>query len=100
MDTKILTEMLNTLHDKIKLLSMIQMTMMDYLTSSDRLVGNQPNELMRNLMVGTLTDDGFRDDFTQYVNKHGDDDTKFNMLEMNELIQEAITRMKEQGIDE
>jgi len=92
--------MIETLTDKVKLLSMIQLALVDYLTSSDRLTGNQPDELMRNLMVGTLQDDGFRNEFTDYVNEHGDDDTKFNMLEMNELIQDAIAHMKEEGIDE
>ena len=85
-------EMITVLNNKIQLLATIQMSLLDYCTSSDRLQGNNPSELMSAIMLATLSDQEMRDDFTQYINEHGDDESKLNMMDINELIKDAINR--------
>ena len=79
-------ELIQVLHNKIQLLATVQMSLLDYCTSPDRLQGNNPNELLSTLMLATLSDKKMRDDFTQYINEHGDDESKLNMMDINEYI--------------
>ena len=77
-------ELIEVLHNKIQLLATTQMSLLDYCTSPDRLQGNNPSELMNTIMLATLSNKEMREDFTQYINEHGDDESKLNMMDINE----------------
>ena len=66
-------QMIKVMHDKIELLAMIQMSIVEYLTDDDRRMANDPSDLMARLLAGTLSHNKLRSDFTEFLNNLGDD---------------------------
>ena len=51
-----------TVEEKIELLAMVQMSILDYLMDDDRFKGNNPPDLLRGLLAGTMAHDRLRTD--------------------------------------
>jgi hypothetical protein len=50
-------------------------------------LGDENEEFQAKFISSTLSVDKFRDEFTKFVNEEGDDDIKFTMIEVNEMIE-------------
>jgi len=50
-------------------------------------LGDENTEFQAKFISSTLSVDKFRDEFTKFVNEEGDDDIKFTMIEVNEMIE-------------
>ena len=50
-------------------------------------LGDKDTEFQAKFISSTLSVDKFRDEFTKFVNEEGDDDIKFTMIEVNEMIE-------------
>ncbi len=50
-------------------------------------LGDENTEFQSKFISSTLSVDKFRDEFTKFVNEEGDDDIKFTMIEVNEMIE-------------
>tara|TARA_A200000159_G_C7323977_1_gene340091 strand:+ start:1649 stop:1918 length:270 start_codon:yes stop_codon:yes gene_type:complete len=50
-------------------------------------LGDDNEEFQRKFIASTLSVESFRDSFTKYVNEEGDDDIKFTMIELNNMIE-------------
>lgn len=88
-------QMIKVMHDKIELLAMIQMSIVEYLTDDDRRMANDPSDLMARLLAGTLSHTKLRNDFTEFLNDLGSDDAKVTAIEMNEMVNEIIQDAKQ-----
>ena len=87
-------QMIKVMHDKIELLAMIQMSIVEYLTDDDRRMANDPSDLMARLLAGTLSHSKLRNDFTEFLNDLGDDNAKVAAMEMNEMVNDIIQDAK------
>ena len=75
-----INKQLDELSKRISMLGNVQMTMVDHFTANDA-------DLMRKIMSSMLSNDGFRDDFTQYLHKEeAPDEVKLFMQEVNEFM--------------
>lgn len=79
-----------TVEQKIELLSMVQMSILDYLMDGDRKQGNNPADLLRSLIAGTMANDRLRTDFTEFAFDNAPDDIKTFVMEMNEIVNDII----------
>ena len=75
-----LEEIDNEIQDKIELIG----STLNLIISE---LGDKNTEFQANFISSTLAVDKFRDSFTQFVNEEGDDDIKFTMIEVNEMIE-------------
>ena len=75
-----INKQLDELSKRISMLGNVQMTMVDHFTANDA-------DLMRKIMSSMLSNDGFRDDFTQYLHKEeAPDNIQLFMQEINEFM--------------
>ena len=75
-------QLVENMHDRITLLSSVQMAIVTHLTDND-------SKLMHKIMAAVFANDDFRNDFTQYLNDEGAPDAvKLFMTEINESISE------------
>jgi len=88
-------QMIKLMHDKIELLAVIQMSIIEYLTDDDRRISNEPSDLMARLLAGTLSHDKLRSDFTEFLNELGSDDAKLTAISMNEMVNDIIKDAKQ-----
>ena len=88
-------KMIKVMHDKIELLAMIQMSILEYLVDDDRRIANEPNDLMSRLLAGTLSHNKLRNDFTEFLNDLGSDEAKVTAMEMNEMVNDIIQDAKQ-----
>lgn len=79
-----------TIEQKLQLLSMIQMAILDYLMDEDRKQGNNPADLLRGLFAGTMANDRLRTDFTEFAFDNAPDSVKTFVMEMNEIVNDII----------
>ena len=84
-----------SVEDKIELLAMIQMTILDYLMDEDRLKGNNPPELLRGLLAGTMANTKLRTDFTEFAFNNAPDEVKTFVMEMNEVVNDIMKQEEE-----
>lgn len=72
-------EKLDILNTKIGMMADIQMTIVNHLGSKD-------DKFKMEFIMGTLSNDTIRDDFTKFINQfETDDNIKLQMTEINEL---------------
>ena len=84
-----------SLEDKVELLAMIQMSILDYLMDDDRFKGNNPPDLLRGLLAGTMANDRLRTDFTEFAFENAPDSVKTLVMELNEITNEFIKQEEE-----
>ncbi len=84
-----------TVEEKIELLAMVQMSILDYLMDDDRFKGNNPVDLLRSLLAGTMSNDKLRTDFTEFAFDNAPDNVKTFVMEMNEVVNDLIKQEEE-----
>ena len=68
------------LSKRISMLGNVQITLVDHFTAND-------NDLMRKILASMLSNDKFRNDFTQYLHKEeAPDNIQLFMQEINEFM--------------
>tara|TARA_B100001094_G_C18132071_1_gene772848 strand:- start:1075 stop:1335 length:261 start_codon:yes stop_codon:yes gene_type:complete len=77
--SKELEKRIAMLEDKVKMLGAVQNGLVDCLTQDNE-------ELQGSIMASMFSIDSIRKEFTEYVNKDADDDTKAFMMYVNELV--------------
>jgi len=88
MTDKKLKDILENIEAKMFMLSTIQMTMVTHLTNKDK-------DLMRKIMASVFSVDEFRNDFTDFINKEGNDKVKTFMMDINENIETLKKEMED-----
>lgn len=88
MTDKKLKDILEKIEAKMFMLSTIQMTMVTHLTNKDK-------DLMRKIMASVFSVDEFRNDFTDFINKEGNDKVKTFMMDINENIETLKKEMED-----
>jgi len=88
MTDKNLKDILEKIEAKMFMLSTIQMTMVTHLTNKDK-------DLMRKIMASVFSVDEFRNDFTDFINKEGNDKVKTFMMDINENIETLKKEMED-----
>ena len=88
MTDKKLKDILENIEAKMFMLSTIQMTMVTHLTDKDK-------DLMRKIMASVFSVDEFRNDFTDFINKEGNDKVKTFMMDINENIETLKKKMED-----
>lgn len=78
MSNKQLLKKIEHLESKIEMLGAVQTGLVDYLTKDDE-------GLQASIMASMFASDKIRQEFTEYVNKDADDDTKAFMMYVNEI---------------
>jgi hypothetical protein len=75
-----LEQTINGLQDKIELIGNTLSLIVDEL-------GHKNPQFQTKFISSTLSVDKFREEFTQFVNEEGDDDIKFTMIELNNIVE-------------
>ncbi len=75
-----LEEAVNDIQNKIELIG----STLNLIISE---LGDENSEFQAKFISSTLAVDKYRDEFTKFVNEEGDDDIKFTMIQVNEMIE-------------